>query len=139
MSESNSVSAFELTQVMPSLTVGDIEASLAYYVDVLGFSVVDRWENEGTLLGASVAAGEVSLMLGQDDWAQGRDRQKGVGFRLYCTTSQDVDRIAAGIKERGGELAQEPTDQPWGARDFSVIDPDGFKLSISGPLESKGP
>ena len=66
----------KLKQVMPSLTVGDIEASLAYYEGILGFTVLERWENDGALLGASVAAGDVSLMLGQDDWAQGRDRQK---------------------------------------------------------------
>jgi uncharacterized glyoxalase superfamily protein PhnB len=28
-------------------------------------------------------------------------------------------------------LAEEPTDQPWGARDFGVVDPDGFQISIS--------
>ena len=126
----------KLKQVTPSLTVGDIEASLAYYEGVLGFTVVERWENEGKLLGASIAAGDVMLMLGQDDWAQGRDRQKGAGFRLYCTTEQDVDELAAAIKARGGELAHEPTDQPWGARDFSVVDPDGFKISISYQIEN---
>ena len=126
----------KLKQVTPSLTVGDIEASLAYYEGVLGFTVVERWENEGKLLGASIAAGDVMLMLGQDDWAQGRDRQKGAGFRLYCTTEQDVDELAAAIKARGGELAHEPTDQPWGARDFSVVDPDGCKISISYQIEN---
>ncbi len=136
MGEGGSGGNVELAQIMPSLTVGDIEASLAYYEGVLGFTVVDRWEHEGKLFGASVAAGDVSLMLLQDDWAQGRDREKGVGFRLYCTTRQNVDDLAAGIEARGGELAQEPTDQPWGSRDFSVVDPDGFKISIASHVES---
>ena len=74
---------------------------------------------------------EILRQLGQDDFQKGRDRQKGVGVRLYCTTGQDIDTLAADIEARGGELAQKPTDQPWGARDFAVVDPDGFAISIS--------
>ena len=120
-----------LATVMPALTVGDLEASIAFYCDILGFEVDERHEQDGKLVYASVCAGDVTLVLGQDDWAQGRDRIKGVGFRLYCTARHDVDELAAAIKARGGALAQEPTDQPWGARDFAVVDPDGFRISIS--------
>jgi uncharacterized glyoxalase superfamily protein PhnB len=123
-----------LRAVMPTLTVNDISASIAWYRDVLGFVVLDEMMHEGQLLGAAMKAGNVEMLLGQDDWAQGRERLKGVGFRLYCVSVQDIDQIAADIKARGGELAQEPTDQPWGARDLAVIDPDGFKISISTGL-----
>ncbi|MCH7778516.1 MAG: VOC family protein, partial [Gemmatimonadetes bacterium] len=88
-------------------------------------------EHEGQRVGAMISAGSVQFMLGQDDFAKGRDRQKGIGFRLYCVSEQDIDELAAGIKARGGTLDQEPTDQPWGARDLAVSDPDGFKITIS--------
>ena len=120
-----------LRQVMPSLTVDDIEASIRWYTDVLGCVVRERHEQEGRYVVASLGAGATSFVLAQDDWAQGRDRDKGVGFRLYCTTVQDVDELASDIQARGGTLAAEPTDQPWGARDFAVVDPDGFKITIS--------
>ena len=61
----------------------------------------------------------------------GRERQKGVGSRLHLSTAQDIDRLAAEIKARGGTLDQEPTDMPWGQRVFMITDPDGFKLSIA--------
>ncbi len=69
-------------------------------------------------------------MLAQDDFAKGRDRQKGLGSRLFCDTAQDLDRVAADIKARGGLLDQEPQDMPWGSRVFSITDPDGFKLTF---------
>lgn len=116
---------------MPALTVNDIAASVAWYRDVLGFFVADEMKKDGKLVGAVLKAGRVSFLLGQDDFAQGRDREKGIGFRLYCTTRQDVDQFAEAIRGRGGKLDQEPKDQPWGARDFSVVDPDGYKISIS--------
>ncbi|SRR6266849_5999875 len=120
-----------LSGATPSFTVNDIERSVAWYRDVLGFAVKERWEEAGKFLGAEVKAGDVSFMLGQDDWKKGRNRLKGEGVRIYCTTGQDVDRLAEQIKARGGALAQEPIDQPWGTREFAVEDPDGFKISIA--------
>jgi uncharacterized glyoxalase superfamily protein PhnB len=126
--------SLRLRAVMPTLTVNDLRASIAFYRDVLGFIVVDTIEQEGELVGASVRAGTVDILLGQDDFTKGRNRVKGVGTRLYCVTHQDVDQVAAAIRERGGQLDAEPQDQPWGARDFAITDPDGYKLSISSPM-----
>jgi uncharacterized glyoxalase superfamily protein PhnB len=119
-----------LSSGAPSYTVNDLEKSIAWYRNVLGLVVKDRWEHEGKLMGVEMRAGDVTFMLGQDDWKKGRDRVKGEGFRLFCSTTQDVDRLAAQIKARGGTLAQEPKDESWGARMFSVEDPDGYKISI---------
>lgn len=120
-----------LRSAAAGFTVNDIEKSVAFYRDILGFIVKDRWEENGKLLGVEMVAGGVSFMLGQDDWKKGRDRVKGEGFRIYCTTGQHVDRLAEQIKERGGSLTQEPRTQPWGMRDFAIEDPDGFKITIA--------
>ena len=120
----------KLGDASPSFTVNDLEKSLAWYRDVLGFAVDERWERDGKLMGVSLQAGGVTFMIAQDDWKKGRDRKKGEGFRLYCSTTQDVDALAKGIQARGGRLGSEPQDQPWGTRDFSLTDPDGFKITI---------
>ncbi len=70
------------------------------------------------------------LGLTQDDWAKGRDRVKGQGMSLWCSTVQDIDALAARIKAAGGTLTLEPKDQSWGARTLSLDDPDGFHLTI---------
>ena len=119
-----------LTEASPSFTVNDLEKSIAFYRDVLGFKVDERWERDGKLMGVSLRAGKVTWMIGQDDWQKGRDRKKGEGFRLYCTTTENVDALARKIKSKGGRLDSEPADQPWGSRDFSMTDPDGFKITI---------
>ncbi len=120
----------KMSSASPGFTVNDLEKSLAWYRDVLGFVVEERWEQEGKLMGVQLQAGNVSFMIGQDDWKKGRDRKKGVGFRLYCTTTQDVDVLAERIVARGAKLDQQPRDQPWGVRDFALTDPDGFKITI---------
>ena len=118
--------------VSPGLTVNDLQKSIAWYRDVAGFHVGEMWKGpDGAVRGAEIMAGAARFFLGQDDWAKGRDRKKGEGFRLNLSTAQSVDQIAAGIKQRGGKLDSEPADMPWGSRAFSLTDPDGFKLTIS--------
>lgn len=123
--------SLQLESLMPSFTVNDIAKSMAWYRDVLGFTITQEMQWEGKLAGAMLKAGSVELLLTQDDFAKGRDRQKGAALRLYCVTSQDVDKLAEAIVARGGVLDQAPQDEPWGTRDFAIVDPDGFRLSIT--------
>jgi uncharacterized glyoxalase superfamily protein PhnB len=119
------------TALAASLTVKDLEKSLAWYCDALGFTVDQKHERGGKLTAVSVKAGVVCLLLNQDDGARGLDRVKGEGFSLQITARQNVDEIANRIKRAGGTLGSEPMDMPWGVRAFRVVDPDGFRLAIS--------
>ena len=123
--------SLRFASVAPSFTVNDLSRSLTWYRDVIGFQMGDKWERDGKLEGAELKAGTVVFILNQDDFSKGRDRVKGEGFRLYCRTRQDINALAAAIKARGGALASEPTDRPWGTRDFSLTDPDGYRFSIT--------
>ncbi len=98
-----------LRSVAPGLTVNDAEKSIAWYRDVLGFTVGQRWENDGKLMGAEMRAGDVTFNLGQDDWKMGRDRVKGVGMRMYITTGPSIDR--PGAHPGGGGAADRPADR----------------------------
>jgi uncharacterized glyoxalase superfamily protein PhnB len=123
--------SFRGRELAASLTVNDIQKSLAWYQDVVGFTVDQKYDRGGKLMAVSLRAGDVRLLIGQDDGAKGWDRVKGEGFSLQITTDQNVDEIARRIKERGGSLDSEPVDTPWGVRIFRLHDPDGFKLTIS--------
>lgn len=114
-----------------SLTMKDLHKSLAWYRDVLGFAVEERHEREGILRAVSVRAGEVTLLLNQEDGARGWDRIKGEGFSLQITVDESIDDVATRITNAGGVLDAEPADMPWGARIFRVHDLDGFRLVIS--------
>jgi len=125
-----------LQSASPSFTVNDLEKSREFYCDVLGFQEGQRWERDGKLLGFELSAGDVVFMIGQDDFKKGRNRAKGEGFRIYCSTSRKVDEIAKEITARGGKLDEGPKDEEWG-RHFSVTDPDGFKITIANEKKTK--
>lgn len=116
---------------MVSLTVKDLERSVAWYRDVVGFEVDRRVEHEGKLRAVGVKAGTVRLLLNLDDGGRGWDRVKGEGFAFTLLTEQDIDTVAKRIRANGGTLDTEPADMPWGARMFRLTDPDGFRFSIS--------
>jgi len=127
-------SAFEtlrLRSIEPILTVSDIERSIRFYTSTLGFIAEERYTDEnGTLQGIMLKAGVCRIGLTQDDWKKGRDRDRGVAVRIWCTTVQDIDALAARIKAGGHALAAEPADEPWGGRSVAVDDPDGFHLTL---------
>jgi uncharacterized glyoxalase superfamily protein PhnB len=130
----DAVDSFEATELGASLTVRDLHKSMAWYRDVLGFTVAREHEREGKLRAVSLQSGSVRVLINQDDGAKGFDRVKGEGFSLQFTTAQNVDAVANRIRNAGGTLQTEPADMPWGVRVFRLVDPDGFKLVISGPL-----
>jgi uncharacterized glyoxalase superfamily protein PhnB len=122
----------ELSAASVSLTVDDLAKSIAWYEGALGFTQGERWETDGVLRGIEMKAGRVTLFLAQDDWKKGRGRPKGEGWRAYYTmTAGDVDALAERARKFGAKLDGEVQDSPYGTRDFSLTDPDGFKLTIS--------
>ena len=122
-------STLQAKTISPSLTVNDLQQSITFF-EGLGFAVSDRWEDQGTLLGVMLRAGDVSIGLSQDDWKKGRDRQKGVGMRLFIETKQNIDQIASRAKTAGVKLDADPHDTEWKTRAFEVTEPSGFKITI---------
>lgn len=127
----NAVS-LDATTLGASLTVAALDRSLAWYRDVLGFTVARTFDRDGKMFAASLSAGAVAILLTQDDGARGANRVKGDGMSLQITTPQNIDELAARVREGGGTIESGPADV-MGARMFRLRDPDGFKFVFSSP------
>lgn len=121
---------FSATGLSVSLTASDLMASVAWYRDVMGFTVEREFARDGVPFAVRLSAGSALILLTQDNGAKGAGRAKGEGCSFQLTTKQNVDDLAAHIKAHGVTLDSEPADA-WGARVFRLRDPDGFKLVIS--------
>jgi uncharacterized glyoxalase superfamily protein PhnB len=135
---SAAVPPLNATTLGASLTCKNITDSIAFYCDVLGFTVAHAFDRDGKPAGAAIVSGNIRLVLNQDDGKLGWTRVKGQGFYLQINVASraDVDAAAARIKAAGRTLISEPADKPWGARMFSFLDLDGFKIGISTPIGS---
>ena len=126
-----------MRSVEPTFTVNDVERSVRFYTEVLGFIVGERWSDGGVLRGVTLAAA-LRRDLSRTDWAKGRDRKKGEAVNIWCSTAQDVDALAARIKAGGGRLTAEPKPilgcaQPLGGRSGRVP-PDDLPGAVTARL-----
>ena len=130
-----------MKSLIPTLAVDDVDASLAFYTDVLGFTTGYTLPGpDGTTLHASVDRGEAHIMFGKFDPARDGEGTRGAGVTLYFTVGddEDIDAYFERVRAAGAAVVQGPTDQFWGHRDWTVADPDGFLLTISkvtGPMD----
>ena len=126
--------ALNASELNPAITASDIQKSIKFYTEGLGFEIVHKMENEGKLQYAAMRAGSASLGVGQDDFAKGNDRKKGVGLRIWITTSMDITALAAKAAASGIKIDEGPAALPWGPMAFAVTDPDGFKITVCAPM-----
>lgn len=101
----------------PIVRVASVRASLAYYVDKLGFKL--DWDEGGI---AAVSRGPCNIFL--CEWNQG---QKGT----WMWVSGDVDALHEELTARGAKIRHPPTNYAW-AYEMQVEDLDGNVLRIGG-------
>jgi uncharacterized glyoxalase superfamily protein PhnB len=119
------------TRLSPSMTVNDLQKSIRFYTEGLGFEIASKHEVDGVVRFVMLKAGAAEIGIGQDDFGKGKDRVKGIGSRIWINTQQDLAPIAASVKAAGFKLNSEPAPLEWGPMAFTVTDPDGFMISVS--------
>lgn len=101
--------------------VKDLETSLDYYQNALGFEVTFRFGEPAFY--AAVCRGAVAVHL-----QAAEKTERPAGASLLNVFVDDVDAIHAELRERGARVMKEPATYPYGMRDFDVQDPDGNTL-----------
>jgi catechol 2,3-dioxygenase-like lactoylglutathione lyase family enzyme len=108
----------------------DLDASIAFYVRVLGFRLA-RDERSAPTPYAALERGSVRLGLAaRPAPADPGPRRPPVGVELVL----EVDDLAAEydhVRVTGRPVDEEPTDRPWGLRDFRLLDPDGYYWRVT--------
>ena len=121
--------------------VHDPDQALSFYRDALGLELRNdvakgdfRWITVGAAEQPGVAIVLTNYLNGSpaDNDAVAALVAKGAlnGVHLH---SDDLDATFAKVRDAGGEIVQEPTDQPWGTRDFALRDPSGNMVRIDQP------
>lgn len=112
--------------VMGVLAVSDVEASLKFYTEQLGFT--DSWSigTPPTYGGAKVGDFEMHVRRVENV-------APGTGLGLYIEV-EDVDGLYGQCVAKGLRLVDEVADRPYKMRDFMVSDPDGIEIGFGKPL-----
>ncbi len=123
-------------EIVPLLAVQDMQRSIAFYVDGLGFEVKDEWLVDGNLRWCRLQLGGAGLMLqqfeteGHDARQLGDTKGEGVAFCLFCDDAVEFYRLFASR----GLAAREPVvgNALWVT---SLEDPDGYRLDFESPTD----
>jgi len=124
--------------------VHDPEVALRFYRDTLGLELKNDVANghfRWLTLGAPTQPG-VEIVL--TNFVNGGPADADVVAGLLAKGAlngvhfhaENLDAAFAKFKAAGAEIVQEPTDQPWGARDCALRDPSGNLIRIDQPPAS---
>lgn len=121
-------------KLTPNLLVANVERSVAFYVDVLGFSRGMSVPDESPLVFASVTAGGVEIFL--NDAATAIKEYPGFGGRPLGATGtlyievEGVDALHDRLKN-AVKIVMPLITQFYGVREFAFEDPDGYVITFA--------
>ena len=131
-------------QLMPMISVDSVDQARAFYVEKLGFGhQMGVLGKDGQLDFCTVALGGAKVML-----VRPQERLGGTNatsskrpVELYLEVG-DVDAYHDQLKKKAVKITSPLTDQWWGDRTFTVIDPFGYQTwfyeHIGEPQPPKG-
>jgi catechol 2,3-dioxygenase-like lactoylglutathione lyase family enzyme len=115
-----------MERAIPILPADDLRVAKDFYVGRLGFAVRFEATEDGTTGLLGVDRGHISLTL--DCPMSGHGREACVSLQV-----EDADAYYDEWREQV-EIRRAPTNEPWGARTFDVIDPFGNTIFVMGPV-----
>ncbi len=116
----------QLSAAVPIFRVENLDASITYYVECLGFQV--QWRGDPL---ASLVRDRMSVMLSQGD-------QGHAGTWVWVAVD-NVDELWEELRARGALLRHPPTNYDWGSRECQVTDPDGHVIRFGAESNSEEP
>ena len=121
------------------ITVNDPDEALTFYRDALGLEVRNDVAADGFRWVTVGAPGQdVEIVLSQPHG--GRSQTEGETLQSLVNQgslqaanfrADDLDATFEKVRASGAEVLQEPTSQPWGARDCAFRDPSGNLVRIA--------
>jgi lactoylglutathione lyase len=118
---------------VPFFMIANMEASLQFYVDKLGFTLTNQWTPRGKIEWCSLQRDAVSLMLQEPrNKEQFNEMEKGKGVSI-CFLGKDALALYHEFVKHGIEIKE-----PFVGNNMWVVcltDPDGYRLDFESPTD----
>jgi catechol 2,3-dioxygenase-like lactoylglutathione lyase family enzyme len=112
-----------LEKALPELPLDNVAAGIAYFRDVLGFKVNYAQHNLGVM-----DRDRVTILL-----IARTQQHKGIGSCYVYI--RDADALHAELTRTAAVVLDQPVSQPWGLREFHVLDLEGNRITFGQPFE----
>ena len=119
-------------QVVPFLMIANVEASLRFYVEGLGFTITKKWIDEGKLRWCWLQLEGAAIMLQEyrPDRIPATKRGEGISICFQCKDALALYRafLSHGLNPREPFVGN----AMWVT---TLTDPDGYKLDFESPTD----
>ena len=116
----------------PTLAVRDMKANIDFYTNSLGFKLGMTFPGPDNPEYADLSKdGMVLMFIPAANCGISHDEKYGTGVNLYMQIDGDIDGYYDELRERGVKIAVDIKDEPFGIRDFTVEDVDGYQLTFN--------
>ena len=125
-----------IRQIVPMFFSTNMEASIAYYRDMLGFACVGTWMDPPVYAILQRDGHALHVRCAEPPVAN-PDKYADELLDAYVAVT-DADALYAEYQGRGVTFTRELGDTPWQTREFVVKDGDGRLLAFGCDLPSAG-
>ena len=115
-----------LKSMSPQFLVADLQRSLEFYTDKLGFEV--DFQYEGFYAGVRRDGHSIHLKMGEPSPDERANRRRNEHLDILFSV-EGLDRLHHELGEQAVEVTLPPRDMPYG-REFYIADPDGYILGF---------
>ena len=116
----------------PLLAVRNVKETIDFYTNSLGFKLGMCFPDANNPEYADLLKDGMSLMFipAKNIGISGQEKL-GTGVNLYLQIDGDIDEYFKELKDKGVKIAVEIKDEPFGIRDFTIEDSDGYQLTFN--------
>ena len=124
-----------LNSLTPNLMVNDVEETIEYYTDLLGFTLLRTVPEFGKLDWAMVKRNEVLIMFQSTKSLKNtlprlKGEKPGGGLTFYIKTDK-ITELHEELSDNNVEIISELESTFYGTIEFSIVDVNGYILTFS--------
>ena len=118
--------------ISPTLAVRNMKETIEFYKNSLGFKIGMCFPDANNPEYVDLAKdGMVLMFIPAKNEGIGSKEKLGIGVNLYMQIDGDIDEYYDELKKKDIKIAVDIKDEPYGIRDFTVEDVDGYKLTFN--------
>jgi len=118
--------------ISPTLAVRNMIQTIQFYRDSLGFKMGMTFPNADNPEYVDLSKdGMVLMFIPAENIGIGGDEKLGMGVNLYMQIDGDIDKYYNELKNKNVKVLVDIKNEPYGVRDFTVEDVDGYKLTFN--------
>jgi uncharacterized glyoxalase superfamily protein PhnB len=118
--------------ISPTLAIRDMKQTIQFHRDSLGFKIGMAFPNADNPEYADLSKdGMVLMFIPAENVGIGREEKLGVGVNIYMQVDGNIDKYYNELKAKGVKIVVDIKNEPYGIRDFTIEDIDGYKLTFN--------